>query len=169
MAQASFSCPSGNSPSGVLTPCTHSPLLCSKSLLRGFSTACRAHISCAATAGDYRTYEKRPHRSDSVWSKSTVISAVFTFTHHKSLLLSVAKVKVKGYEKAAASHRADLLGFDLTIRYHFPGRMSTDEGANLAGKFMASPHNCVCGLRPIFCPIRAVIKGGNTYSIPALL
>ena len=33
----------------------------------------------------------------------------------------------------------------------------------------ASPHNCVCGLRPIFCPIRAVIKGGNTYSIPALL
>ena len=26
----------------------------------------------------------------------------------------------------------------------------------------ASPHNCVCGLRPIFCPIRAVIKGGNT-------
>ena len=31
----------------------------------------------------------------------------------------------------------------------------------------ASPHNCVCGLRPIFCPIRAVIKGGNTYSIPA--
>ena len=35
--------------------------------------------------------------------------------------------------------------------------------------FRASPHNCVCGLRPIFCPIRAVIKGGNTYSIPALL
>ena len=35
--------------------------------------------------------------------------------------------------------------------------------------FKASPHNCVCGLRPIFCPIRAVIKGGNTYSIPALL
>ena len=34
--------------------------------------------------------------------------------------------------------------------------------------FKASPHNCVCGLRPIFCPIRAVIKGGNTYSIPAL-
>ena len=33
----------------------------------------------------------------------------------------------------------------------------------------AAPHNCVCGLRPIFCPIRAVIKGGNTYSIPALL
>ena len=33
----------------------------------------------------------------------------------------------------------------------------------------ASPHNCVCGLRPIFCPIRAVIKRGNTYSIPALL
>ena len=35
--------------------------------------------------------------------------------------------------------------------------------------FKASPHNCVCGLRPIFCPIRAVIKGRNTYSIPALL
>ena len=35
--------------------------------------------------------------------------------------------------------------------------------------FKASPHNCVCGLRPIFCPIHAVIKGGNTYSIPALL
>ena len=35
------------------------------------------------------------------------------------------------------------------------------------GNFKASPHNCVCGLRPIFCPIRAVIKGGNTYSIPA--
>ena len=33
----------------------------------------------------------------------------------------------------------------------------------------ASPHNCVCGLRPIFRPIRAGIKGGNTYSIPALL
>ena len=33
----------------------------------------------------------------------------------------------------------------------------------------ASPHNCVCGLRPIFCLIRAVINGGNTYSIPALL
>ena len=33
----------------------------------------------------------------------------------------------------------------------------------------ASPHNCVCVLRPIFCPIRAGIKGGNTYSIPALL
>ena len=31
----------------------------------------------------------------------------------------------------------------------------------------ASPHNCVCGLRPIFRPIRAGIKGGNTYSIPA--
>ena len=36
-------------------------------------------------------------------------------------------------------------------------------------KLKASPHNCVCGLRPIFCLIRAVIKGGNTYSIPALL
>ena len=36
-------------------------------------------------------------------------------------------------------------------------------------RYKASPHNCVCGLRPIFCPIRAVIKGGNTYSIPALL
>ena len=36
-------------------------------------------------------------------------------------------------------------------------------------KFKASPHNCVCGLRPIFCPIRAVIKGGNTYSIPPAL
>ena len=36
-------------------------------------------------------------------------------------------------------------------------------------KDKASPHNCVCGLRPIFCPIRAAIKGGNTYSIPALL
>ena len=33
-------------------------------------------------------------------------------------------------------------------------------------KLKASPHNCVCGLRPIFCPIRAAIKGGNTYSIP---
>ena len=31
--------------------------------------------------------------------------------------------------------------------------------------FEAAPHNCVCGLRPIFCPIRAVIKGGNIYSI----
>ena len=36
-------------------------------------------------------------------------------------------------------------------------------------KLKAAPHNCVCGLRPIFCPIRAAIKGGNTYSIPALL
>src|SRR5699024_5512092 len=40
MAQASFSCPSGNSPSGVLTPCTHSPLLCHISFQRGFSTVC---------------------------------------------------------------------------------------------------------------------------------
>ena len=38
MAQASFSCPSGNSPSGVLTPCTHSPLLCHISFQRGFLT-----------------------------------------------------------------------------------------------------------------------------------
>ena len=38
MAQASFSCPSGNSPSGVLTPCTHSPLLCRRHLQRGFLT-----------------------------------------------------------------------------------------------------------------------------------
>ena len=119
-------------------------------------------MQCAPTAGDYRTYEKRPHRSDSVWSKSTVISAVFTFTHHKSLLLSVAKVKVKGYEKAAASHRSDLLGFDLTIRYHFPGRMSTDEGANLTGKFIsffvqsvkAAPHNLARAFGQRFCLIR---------------
>ena len=38
----------------------------------------------------------------------------------------------------------------------------------LYDRIRASPHNCVCGLRPIICPIRAVIKGGNTYSIPAL-
>ena len=42
-------------------------------------------------------------------------------------------------------------------------------GRKIKYKIKASPHNCVCGLRPIFCPIRAVIKGGNTYSIPALL
>src|SRR5699024_6013297 len=40
MAQASFSCPSGNSPSGVLTPCTHSPRLCHISFQRGFLTVC---------------------------------------------------------------------------------------------------------------------------------
>ena len=39
----------------------------------------------------------------------------------------------------------------------------------LRKKPRASPHNCVCGLRPIFRPIRAGVKGGNTYSIPALL
>ena len=43
------------------------------------------------------------------------------------------------------------------------------ESPRMRRRFKASPHNCVCGLRPIFCPIRAVIKGGNTYSIPALL
>ena len=36
------------------------------------------------------------------------------------------------------------------------------------GKIKATPRNCVCGLRPIFCPIRSGQKGGNTYSIPAL-
>ena len=55
-------------------------------------------------------------------------AAVFTFSHHKSLLLPVAKVKVKGNEKAAAGHRADLLGLDLSLRYHFAAKLSTDEG-----------------------------------------
>ena len=45
----------------------------------------------------------------------------------------------------------------------------TKETLTVEGMIKASPHNCVCGLRPIFCSIRAVIKGGNTYSIPALL
>ena len=45
----------------------------------------------------------------------------------------------------------------------------TADAYDRIAKSRASPHNCVCGLRPIFCPIRAVIKGGNTYSIPALL
>ena len=38
----------------------------------------------------------------------------------------------------------------------------TKETLTVEGIIKASPHNCVCGLRPIFCPIRAVIKGGNT-------
>ena len=45
----------------------------------------------------------------------------------------------------------------------------TKETLTVEGMIKASPHNCVCVLRPIFCPIRAVIKEGNTYSIPALL
>lgn len=76
---------------------------------------------------DVQAYEKGPHRSDSVWSKSTATPAVFTFTHHKSLLLSAAKVKVKGYEKAAAVHCNGLLQSDLRIRYHFRLWMSTDD------------------------------------------
>ena len=49
------------------------------------------------------------------------------------------------------------------------GYSPEDLTLTVEGIIKASPHNCVCGLRPIFCPIRAVIKGGNTYSIPALL
>ena len=32
-------------------------------------------------------------------------------------------------------------------------------------KPLRTPHNCVCGLRPIFCPIRAAIKGGEIHTV----
>ena len=60
-------------------------------------------------------------------------AAVFTFSHHKSLLLPSTKVKVKGYKKGMTAHGDNLLILNLSIRYHFPPGMSTD-GAEKGGK-----------------------------------
>ena len=62
-----------------------------------------------------------------------------------------------------------------TLYPHTPGSITDQEYPINVGKGdgtaatkiqKATPHNVSCGLRQVFCPIRAVLKMGNTQSIP---